>query len=925
MENEGSRTGTPFHGKWSTDITCKTLVLLIQDPDTDKAAAAMDFNVGSLSDPEDIPGTAHAVEHFCFMGTKKRYSEYLANPNSSSVGVVAVKIPLHGALDGFAQFFVQPLFLADTLDRELGAMDSEYKQTRQSDSWRLEQVARSTSSGKHPYHKFAASSYQCLSEEPASRGVDIRKRFMGFYEAHYSANRMRLSPGELESWVQELFADVPNKNLPRPRRGDDDDYFPAFDEPQLATQVFVKPVMDHRLLNIDFAYPGEEHLLASQPSRCLSHLIGHEGPGSLLVYLKAMGLAEWLWAEASARCVRGMRQYREVLVIPFQYIAMLKDELNPQPPAWISDEMRPHAEPLFAARVPAQPNSLIRKFDPENILSGLSYLRPDNFRFFEKWHDTDYKMEKIPQDFMQQLWAATGADPKNRPEELRSPSVNEFLPQRLHPTRHPTLIRHDDNVRVWWKKDDQFWVPKANIRLLLRSPVASLTPLNAVMTRLYVELVLDSLRKYAYNAEIAGLRYSLSESVRGLNLEFNGFSDKDVLRGLRHLDVKQDQLEVAKERVRKASANFDFRDPHRQINIFSRMLISDRSWAPFQKLGELAGVTVEDMHLYVPHLLRQMHVELLVHGNLDKEEALQMADLVKSTKLSQQFPESQWQPRRAIALPSGSHYLYERVLWNLPDNVNNCLEYILSIGSSSSPSERAKLLPFGQIAKEPCFDALRTKEQLGYIVDSDVGFYTTVGTWPILVQSERGRKYLKERCDAFLVKLGEDLRKMTDGTFEEHKVGLINQRLEKLNNLEQETERETFDFEQAQHDVETLQVLSKNDMPKFFDQYIHPSSATRAKLSMHLIAQTTKSCSKAAASVKVEEDGAGAAAAAVINGHHDNMGSSALSSSTKNPAPVVVQDVSTWKAALPLSTAPNPVKGLGQFAVPNLLGTAGTA
>jgi insulysin len=49
-------------------------ILLVHDPDTDKAAAGMDVNVGSLSDPDDLPGTAHAVEHLCFMGTKKVYN-----------------------------------------------------------------------------------------------------------------------------------------------------------------------------------------------------------------------------------------------------------------------------------------------------------------------------------------------------------------------------------------------------------------------------------------------------------------------------------------------------------------------------------------------------------------------------------------------------------------------------------------------------------------------------------------------------------------------------------------------------------------------------------------------------------------------------------------------------------------------------------
>jgi insulysin len=45
--------------------------LLIHDPDTDKASAAMDVDVGSLADPPDMQGMAHAVEHLLFMGTEK--------------------------------------------------------------------------------------------------------------------------------------------------------------------------------------------------------------------------------------------------------------------------------------------------------------------------------------------------------------------------------------------------------------------------------------------------------------------------------------------------------------------------------------------------------------------------------------------------------------------------------------------------------------------------------------------------------------------------------------------------------------------------------------------------------------------------------------------------------------------------------------
>lgn len=38
-------------------------VLLVHDPDTDKASAALDVNVGNFSDEDGMPGMAHAVEH----------------------------------------------------------------------------------------------------------------------------------------------------------------------------------------------------------------------------------------------------------------------------------------------------------------------------------------------------------------------------------------------------------------------------------------------------------------------------------------------------------------------------------------------------------------------------------------------------------------------------------------------------------------------------------------------------------------------------------------------------------------------------------------------------------------------------------------------------------------------------------------------
>jgi insulinase (Peptidase family M16) len=76
---DGVAIVTDFMEKPSLDIRSYRVILLqnhleallINDPETDKASAALDVNVGSFSDPKDMPGLAHAVEHMLFMGTEK--------------------------------------------------------------------------------------------------------------------------------------------------------------------------------------------------------------------------------------------------------------------------------------------------------------------------------------------------------------------------------------------------------------------------------------------------------------------------------------------------------------------------------------------------------------------------------------------------------------------------------------------------------------------------------------------------------------------------------------------------------------------------------------------------------------------------------------------------------------------------------------
>lgn len=945
------------------ELPNKLEALLVHDPQTDKASASLNVNVGNFSDDDAMPGMAHAVEHLLFMGTEKvrhprhiqacancvqypvenEYGAYLSSnsgysnaytaatqtnyffecaasseshdsksngangevvgvsngiPNGTSAG------PLYGALDRFAQFFVKPLFLESTLDRELRAVDSENKKNLQSDIWRLSQLAKSLSNPQHPYHHFSTGNLKTLRDDPQGRGVKIRDEFIRFYEKHYSANRMKLvvlgreGLDQLESWVVELFSEVKNQDLPQ-NRWDNTQPLAA---PQLGTEIFARPVMESRSLEISFPYQDEDEMFETQPSRYLSHLIGHEGPGSILAYLKEQGLANSLSAGAHTICPgsafleieinltpEGLKKYRDVVKVVFQYIGMLK---NSPPIEWMFEEQKNMAEVEFrfrqkspASRFSSGTSSIMqkplpreyllsgtskfRKFDAQAIVNAMQFLKEDNFRLMivsqdfpggwnekEKWYGTDYKVDTIPDDVIQEIRKSLAEDGE-RLADLYLPHKNEFIPTRLdvdklevkEPAKAPRLLRDDDHVRLWWKKDDRFWVPKANLNIQLRNPIAYESPSNHVKAALYVNMVKDVLQEYSYDADISGLNYGLVTNSTGLEINVHGYNDKmivlldKVMTTMRDLTLRQDRFDIIKERFEREYKNWGYRQPYTQIGDFARHLLDEKRYIMPEYAAELPHITLEDVQAFAKQMLSQSHIELLVHGNVYREEAKKMAQLVETTLKPRVLPPAQWATRRNILIPAGSNYTYQHQLAD-PENINHAIEYYLQVGNNFDYDLRARVQLLAQMTDEPAFDQLRTKEQLGYVVWSGVKPSATLSGYRVLIQSERTPEYLEGRIDAFLAKFKKDLDSMSQDDFDKHKRSLISRKLEVLKNLTSETNRlwnyifgQAYNFFQIDVDVKHIQKLKKEDLQEFFAKYIDPESPTRAKLSIHLNAQ----------------------------------------------------------------------------------------
>ena len=350
-------------------------VLLCSDPyQSNDAAAAMDVHVGACSDPDAIPGMAHFNEHMLFLGTKKfpredSFEAFLASNGGVSnaftdsentvyyftVGAEADSKLAEG-LSRFGSFFTEPLFTESATNRELNAIDSENAKNLQSDIFRIFQINKSRANPNHPFSKFFTGNKETLLNGTKRQGIDLRTELINFYNSYYSANQMTLAVvapqpiDTLKRMVEEAFGEIPNRNVGTPEEAwagvppfsSDDSLIPSFQH-----VVEVVPVSDLRQVQVTWpiVYRSENERRASlliKPSTYVAHLLGHEGPLSLLSYLKRKGWANALGCANSEELSdfeafeitvgltsRGLVAVDAVIEAIFSYISLMRDRTIP--------------------------------------------------------------------------------------------------------------------------------------------------------------------------------------------------------------------------------------------------------------------------------------------------------------------------------------------------------------------------------------------------------------------------------------------------------------------------------------------------------------------------------------------------------------------------------------------------------------------
>lgn len=857
-------------------------ILLISDADTRKAAVALDVGVGHAHDPDERQGLAHFLEHMLFLGTKKypspgefkqfiaahggMHNAYTAFENTSYYFDIDSQY-LAPALNRFSQFFAEPLFLPEYVEREKHAVDAEYRSKLRSDWWRTLDAKKQVVNPSHPFAQFGIGSLETLADH---RHQNIRDELIGLHRRHYSADRMALvvlgrePSAVLRQWVTENFSSIAGGEAP----SSTDSMRPALFEPDaLPARIYVTPIGSRRSLSLVFPMPPARAYVREKPIGYLASLIGHEGKGSLISALKKVGWAHDLKAgigldhqsEATFNVSiqlteTGKFHLDDIVAAFFQYLELVKSQGIRD---WIFRENQKLADIRFRFQDDSKPLVYVRRlasnlqryqmqnvirgpyvmeaYNPDVIARYLGFLRPNNLLLIvlcdgiqtdavSPWFKAAYRVEKVTPVEIQE-W---------RKQKLRFdlsiPSPNPFLPDDLSlkpiasASDAPQLLERTGGYELWYRQDSSYPMPRANFHLSVRSPMANDSSSHTALTTLYVAAVNDALAEFAYPAKRAGLEYALYHHRRGFSLRVSGFNDKQhalvaaIIHKLQNLEVEESSFERIKSILMRHLRDRISAKPYRKsISELANLLVQPH-WSDEEQLHAMSVTSVEGFTSFIRKMLGQVSLVAFSHGNLTRSDALALGKLIQVGLPHDALPVA-GSDGHVIRLAPGDE-LVRAIKSDHPDSAIA----IYFQGADRSDRITAQFSLLRQIIDAPFYHDIRTENQLGYVAFSALTTLLGMPGLTFVVQSPTAdSSSLDRQVENFIARFDTQITLMSDQEFESYKAGLLNRMLkieetfeERSSRLWDEINQREYQFDSQIRLAAALHGITKADFEHFY-------------------------------------------------------------------------------------------------------------
>ena len=854
-------------------------VLLISDPDTPKAAAALDVLVGSGDNPPGRGGLAHFLEHMLFLGTDKypdaaEYERYITEHGGSRNAYTSfehtnyffdVNAPyLPEALDRFAQFFIAPRFDAQYVDREKNAVEAEYQMGLKSDPRRGLDVLQEVMNQGHPYSQFSVGSLDSLADRP---GSSVRDELIKFYDKHYSANAMRLvvmgaeSLDDLEALVVPIFSQVPNKSFEHEVIEE-----PFFDAGSLPMFVKVEPLATQRQLQVSFTIEDYRENYHVKPVAYLGNLVGHEGQGSLLSQLKAEGLAESLAAGAGlgwrggalfsvsiSLTEKGAANYDRVLQMFFTYMDMLRDE---GPREWLYAEQSRLAELGFRYREDVSPIGYVSAlasgmhyYAPQDTLSGpylmdryeedtlvalVDRIKPENALVIldDKSVVTDRVSEHYQVPYARESLTAEQLAAWHNDVDasaLHLPVPNEFIAEDVslvnlaagNPSI-PSVVLQGDRQKIWFMQDDEFRLPKGATYINFRSPKVGQSAAQTAAAVLYTAMLSDEVNEFAYPARLAGLSFNFYKHAQGISLRVSGYNDKQVLLLEQLLDViahpsfDQQRFDNIRKDMIRSLRNSVAKRPSSQVMDDLREALLYGEWGEQALITELEKIDMKGLRDYSRSFWNTANAEVMIYGNYDSEAVQEVSTMIAGVLSSDPAPALPDLKVLKLAAGESAQYAVE-----VPHDDAVVAWYLQ--GEGNSWEDRAATALTAQIMKSGFFQQLRTEQQLGYVVSAFSWPQMDVPGLVMLIQSPvADADAVATAMQKFMQGVVPDL---DEAQFERHRAALVSEILRPDKNLWERAEfywqsiaRKQLDFAGRETLAEAVEALTLQGWQAYYER-----------------------------------------------------------------------------------------------------------
>ncbi|KAG7275248.1 hypothetical protein CRUP_034975 [Coryphaenoides rupestris] len=475
-----------------------------------QSAAALCIGVGSFSDPEDLPGLAHFLEHMVFMGSEK--------------------YPAENGFDAFLKKHGGSDNASTDCERTIFQFDVQRKFFRQA----LDSLAKPG----HPMGKFYWGNAQTLKHEPREKQINTYQRLRDFWKRYYSAHYMTLA--------------VQSKDVPRVKPLHYISWLIGHEGKGSILSLLRKRCWALTL----FGGNNETGFDQNSTYSIFSVSITLTDQGFQNVYqvvhlvfqymkmLQTLGPQQRIYEEIQ-KIEANEFHYQEQME-PIMYVENICEnmQLFPKEDFLTGDQLMFEYDPqviggALGLLTPARANLML--LSPEH--EGLCLRR-------EPWFTTSYSIEDITKEWAE-LWK--GDFPLN--SDLHLPEENKFIATDFElrasdcpDTEFPVRVSSSDRGCLWYKKDNKFKIPKAYVRFHLVSPVIQKSPKSLVLFDLFVNILAYNLAEPAYQAQMKKTYFNilinpvrLARDVRLLVLEPGRWSlvqkYQALVAGLTHQDL----------------------------------------------------------------------------------------------------------------------------------------------------------------------------------------------------------------------------------------------------------------------------------------------------------------------------------------------------------------------------------------------------